>query len=1313
MRAFLTIFFFIPMIGGAREDLVKLLESMKVPQPESFSELLTKDFGSTVGGIFSSHHDRRRSNDLNLPCESVNPLDTNDDDCVTSRWNKLVWYLPRHDSLKKLHNRVVQTESQTEAFSSRVLSGIKASENALFGAGGTAAKPSGTSGLTSDLFILRSAAQQLQQAILAQVDFMYNSLEKVSQTSISDTRSLKDALASAFSGLVESVKNASSRQTESASNNTFLGNAASRKALQDAADSILGKQEFMGSVLSSTINGAQTVENSSSNTWSQLEGNLQVAADSVAALGDGLSSKAELLKSDLSTAISKVSSSLNSSSSSAAGNLVSQSSLLVSDVSSEAKLQTISSKTDWGNMSETVLNRTTELASSLNSKVDSDLRTNVSGGISDASDSLSEKIEAGIAQINNATGDNQRVVKDSSVAVSKFGDEVSSAVTSVSSETVHANTDNLHVASSAQKEAQNAIAQANGLSQESLNSAISAISDAQTDAREKLKSGSNGYAADISEMLKSLGKTGTGSATSLSALVGLISSGKGKADSAISSDFDSVLRNASERGEELMQWVEGVSENISNASEWRKMRGESVSGSIRDSLDSGGVEVKNSLAAAGSSAARAQAKIRSQIRQKAEGNIRKAEKERNSADGLIMASQGTSAGAYNIQNMISGFSRGDEEAVSVLFSALGNSNDGVAATIAEQSDQVRSEFNQSQATGGWAEKRNLVSLVESYLDQLGGKKSTLDWITNAASFASNASMNTINKLKAQTAALESDAPVGESRGSEEFVQKLNELVTVDSNERIAKLSAQYGPSLTGTVLAPFLQSLAAFISSEKNNISNTVEQIRGTVSGMSDQSGKASIQLSTLSSKLQSLLADSDGWFNAFSSEVREAGSEFDKLAEFHKGNLSELNSTLLDMEAEAGAGIKNISAALSLQIQALPSNISAEISKAENEFAAASSDLEFKIQQARERLASSQSAEETQEAIAGLVVLTKLQKLQQTVSDTDRSLRSKLQGESSGSLASSVQVKDSLTGLLSGINRISRDLETRNSKIDQSLETVAGSSAELQSGYSVLLNSTVESLGWSAAQAAARSTTGFLFGLQGIENAARAVVRGTNVLGSTTTGRINSSLSEMEKIDFLMKQTHAVTKSSKRSIFQTVGDIMNEVNLLSSKLSTTAKGGVSDAVSRLQVVRQTMASLMGLWNEFAFSLDQKSAAFDKTDSEFLSRMMGEIWHQLVRGEAFGKASSEEISKEGRFIESVSSGQLETENRMQELFSELKQKLNEVNRNGFEVRHRIVKELDEVSDASHTETSEVLKMIKTELDDHAQLSTFTSFYTGG
>ena len=1313
MRVFLMIFFFIPMIGGAREDLVKLLESMKVPQPESFSQLLTQDFGSTVGGIFSSHHDRRRSNDLNLPCESVNPLDTNDDDCATSRWNKLVWYLPKHDSLKKLYNRVVQTESQTEAFSSRVLSGIQASENALFGAGGTAAKPSGTSGLTSDLFILRSAAQQLQQAIIAQVDFMYNSLDKVSQTSISDTRNLKDALASAFSGLVESVKNASSRQTESASNNTFLGNAASRKALQEAADSILGKQEFMGSVLSSTINGAQTVENSSSSTWSQLEGNLQVAADSVAALGDGLSSKAELLKSDLSAAISKVSSSLNASSSSAAGNMVSQSSLLVSDVSSEAKLQMMSSKTDWGNMSETVLNRTNELASSLNRKVDSDLRTNVSGGISDASDSLSGKIEAGITQINNATGDNQRVVKDSSVAVSKFGDEVASDVTSVSSETVHANTDNLHVTSSAQKEAQDAIAQANGMSQESLNSAISAISDAQTDAREKLKSGSNGYAAGISDLLKNLGQTGSGSATSLSALVGLISSGKGKADSAVSSDFDLVLRNASERGEELMQWVEGVSENISNVSEWRKMRGESVSGSIRDSLDSGGVEVKNSLAASGSSAARAQAKIRSQIRQKAEGNIRKAEKERNSADALIMASQGTRAGAYNIRNMISGFSRGDEEAVSVLFSALGNSNDGVAATIAEQSDQVRSEFNESQATGGWAEKRNLVALVESYLDQLGGKKSTLEYITNAASFASNASMNTIQKLQAQTAALESDAPVGgeQSGGSEEFDQKLNELVTVDSNERIAKLSAQYGPSLTRTVLAPFLQSLSAYIMSEKNNISNTVEQIRGAVSGMSDQSGKASIQLSTLNSKLQSLLADSDGWFNAFSSEVREAGSEFDKLAEFHKGNLSELNSTLLDMEAEAEAGIKNISAALSLQIQALPSNISAEISKAENEFAAASSDLEFKIQQARERLASSQSGEETQEAIAGLVVLTKLQKLQETVSDTDRSLRSKLQGESSASLESSVQVKDSLTGLLSGINRISRDLETRNSKIDQSLETVAESGSELQSGYSVLLNSTVESLGWSAAQAAGRSTAGFLSGLQGIENAARAVVRGTNVLGSTTTGRINSSLSEMEKIDFLMTQTHAVTKSSKRSIFQTVGDLMNEVNLLSSKLSNTAKGDVSDAVSRLQAVRHTMASLMGLWNEFAFSLGQKSAAFHKTDSEFLSRMMGEIRHQLVRGEAFGKASSEEISKQGRFIDLVSSGQSETENRMQELFSDLKHKLNEVNRNGFEVRHRIVNQLDELSDASHTETSEVLKMIKTELDE--QLSTFTSFNTGG
>jgi hypothetical protein len=113
-------------LSSHRNQLLDLLEASDTQLPALVAN-------SLLEVRTASHHDRRRSHDVAEPCESKDPPDTNDSDCVNTRWNLIVQYFPVHSRLVRWDTKLVTAEVATEDMSDSILKRIARNWYALFG----------------------------------------------------------------------------------------------------------------------------------------------------------------------------------------------------------------------------------------------------------------------------------------------------------------------------------------------------------------------------------------------------------------------------------------------------------------------------------------------------------------------------------------------------------------------------------------------------------------------------------------------------------------------------------------------------------------------------------------------------------------------------------------------------------------------------------------------------------------------------------------------------------------------------------------------------------------------------------------------------------------------------------------------------------------------------------------------------------------------------------------------------------------------------------------------------------------------------
>ena len=120
------LFLVLTVCSSHRNQLLELLDS-------SSSHLPSLMANSLLEARTASHHDRRRSHDSAQPCESKDPPDTNDSDCVATRWNLIVQYFPIHTRLIRWDTKLVTAQVATENLSDSILRRISRNWVTLFG----------------------------------------------------------------------------------------------------------------------------------------------------------------------------------------------------------------------------------------------------------------------------------------------------------------------------------------------------------------------------------------------------------------------------------------------------------------------------------------------------------------------------------------------------------------------------------------------------------------------------------------------------------------------------------------------------------------------------------------------------------------------------------------------------------------------------------------------------------------------------------------------------------------------------------------------------------------------------------------------------------------------------------------------------------------------------------------------------------------------------------------------------------------------------------------------------------------------------
>ena len=118
------------VVPSGRDRLIASLGGESIPYLRHFPSLIS---GSLLESKSASHHDRRRSHDVAQPCESKDPPDANDSDCLNTRWNLIVDYFPRDAELRRWDQKLVGAEVETENLSEKNTMSIAQNWRALFG----------------------------------------------------------------------------------------------------------------------------------------------------------------------------------------------------------------------------------------------------------------------------------------------------------------------------------------------------------------------------------------------------------------------------------------------------------------------------------------------------------------------------------------------------------------------------------------------------------------------------------------------------------------------------------------------------------------------------------------------------------------------------------------------------------------------------------------------------------------------------------------------------------------------------------------------------------------------------------------------------------------------------------------------------------------------------------------------------------------------------------------------------------------------------------------------------------------------------
>jgi len=302
-------------------------------------------------------------------------------------------------------------------------------------------------------------------------------------------------------------------------------------------------------------------------------------------------------------------------------------------------------------------------------------------------------------------------------------------------------------------------------------------------------------------------------------------------------------------------------------------------------------------------------------------------------------------------------------------------------------------------------------------------------------------------------------------------------------------------------------------------------------------------------------------------------------------------------MKLNATKDLAQVKANLTNTLLSIPRNVSFINMEILGGYKLRTEELEDKIINLRDILASEENLENRNRLMNGLVVLEKLHAVQEGITDA-------IQNGTSGlySITNDASETDrNLLGAMMGF-KASTDAIFKNSRatISDSLESVSKQTAEILNGYYFDANGKIRRLANDAAQSAMNSA--FELGVSD----SRSAVRMRSELG-ITSDRLQAFQTRSSQVAGLHAGLAKTETEGRKSVHFTANwinqEILNLMHIIGSNRNVSSDSDTElDVLSRLGIVRIAVAEFLGLWHEFGKNLSKKLFRFAVEENQWMEK---------------------------------------------------------------------------------------------------------------
>ena len=1293
--------------AGLWKEGLELVIPSDSPERESLIELLHAVDEKSSMAHKTASLDRRRfwGNNKNA-CSASGDPDTANGDCFTYRWNLLGTYYPTHLSLKRLDKAIVISAYEAEGTLQAVFNAIDSNTLAVAGNTGSLDKPSSSEGLIADSKLLTDATAQLQRAAIASTSIMYDQVLNLTDTSSSSVKSMKESIASGFSNLMDQVKASSAKQASRAANNTQVMVKDANTAFSSAVGAVQASQNAVGnSVLNTTATNSRTSGTFTANANS-ASNRLSDAEDLVDSTADNTARQAATAGEVLADKIGAAAESVVTSGDEKAAQAATAAEGVKTSVQDQTSNQLDAAKSDWADAAAAAAAKAADAAAAADAKVETTAES-MNERLTNATSATAAVISATQTGMQTRTNDAITTAKDAAAAAGTVATQANSGVSAVATERNQMAADAEAHAASAKQQLTDLVKSASAASGKSIQEILAGLGAAQTDAQHTTATSELESQDAIAKFLGQVGQDGTKVASAMASLQSTIAAGRAKADSDISTQFSGAVGKATETKTQLTGQLDRVGADLEDTEKKLNAAAGGLARDMQSKLGAGGQTAGAEVSSARAASAATAAKLLQSVLASAGEFTGSSEDKEKMLKTLLEALKSMMAETGSAGAALGATAESTDDQVADLFGDLGDSDDDAVAQIAREVKGKKDDLNRFGSEFAGKQSAQLGRMARETADAVKKRERDADSAAASAEFLEKNSLDKADRLRDLVAGMlgNTDSLVGETKSKsgrthDDFESRMRQMAAKDDGvvTGLQGMLNQYAGDAMGEV-GGFLTQL---VGGKSADISNSVSKQQKLVELMRGSSSDASAAAARLQGVVDALARDSKNSRNGLIDKVLAVLDSTLASSQSFSGTITGLDSKLQDAKHESESGLTELTRSIQAEVLKIPMILTAGASKLQNDFRMASSDLDNNILKLKEKMATAQTAEEREAAMQGLVVLNKLQGIQQGVLEADKKLRTDIQQNAQKGMIDSSNVEGAMAGVLSAMSTINSQMDTSRLTVEANTETLGKQTATLVNGLNMLVTSSSDRVAHEAAQAAVESK--FNLNMADARNKVRLAGATSNVNKTLQvfTGNAEKVYSDeanvRDDIDRLKSGTDASSKAIDGRISSVLADVMSNAE----KVKSDASIGQSDVLTRLALVRMAMSNFLSLWNEYASSMDRKLMRFHSTDSEFVAQMERDLRARLGGSEQNVNMTDAEVQGLKNQVEMTMKDQIEYENFFNTKIVELKNTLKSLNdaRNLKTLETTdLVNQFENYETSAHSQLKEVVKKLIDQFDD--------------